>query len=63
MKLFEDWFNSIIYLADDVPHLLSMDDVWGVDDTCVAGPVHLSGVLVFRLRNRKHQSAQILTLL
>lgn len=30
-----------------------MDDVWGVDDSCVAGPVHLSGLLVLSLRNRK----------
>lgn len=63
MKLFEDWLNSVIYLADNVPHLLSMDDVWGVDDSCVTGSVHLSGLLVLSLRNRKLSSAQIRTLL
>lgn len=42
-----------IYLADDVPHLLSVDDVWGVDDRCVAGPVHLSRLLVLSLRRRR----------
>lgn len=44
---------SVIYLADNVPHLLGMDDVGGVDDRRVAGPVHLSGMLVLRLRKRK----------
>lgn len=44
---------SAIYLADDVPHLLSMDDVWGVDDSCVAGSIHLSGLLVLSLRDRE----------
>lgn len=45
--------GDIIYLADDVPHLLSMDDVWGVDDSCIAGSIHLSGLLVLSLHNRK----------
>lgn len=52
-KPFEDRFTSVIYLADNVPHLLSMDDVGGVDDRCVAGPVHLSSMLVLNLRKRK----------
>lgn len=30
-----------------------MDDVWGVDDRCVAGPVHLSCLLVLSLRRRR----------
>ena len=47
------WFSSVIYLADHGPHLLSMDDVRGVDDGCEAGPVHLSSVLVLSLQNRK----------
>lgn len=29
-----------------------MDDVWGVDDSCVAGPVHLSCLLVLSLQRR-----------
>lgn len=44
--------NSI-YLADNVPHLLCMDDVRGVDDCCVAGPVHLGSLLVLSLRQKK----------
>lgn len=30
-----------------------MDDVWGVDDSRVAGPVHLSCLLVLSLRGRR----------
>lgn len=45
--------SSIIHLADDVPHLLSVDDVRGVDDGGVGGPVQLSRVLVPRLQDRK----------
>lgn len=41
--------GSVKYLADDVPHLLSVDDVRGVDDGRVAGPVHLSSLLVLSL--------------
>lgn len=52
----EGRFTSSVYLADNVPHLLSVDDIWGVDDSCVAGSVHLCSLLVLSLRNRKvHQ--------
>lgn len=44
------------YLADDVLHLLSVDDVWGVDDGGVAGPVHLSDLLVLGLRKTPSMS-------
>lgn len=37
------------YLAHNVPDLLSMDDVRGVDHGGVAGPVLLSTVLVLSL--------------
>lgn len=39
-----------IYLADDVLHLLSVEDVGGVDHRGVGGPVHLCVVLVLGLR-------------
>lgn len=52
LNLLKIAFDSVIYLADNVPHLLSMDDVRGVDDARVAGSVHLSGVLVLSLRNK-----------
>jgi len=45
------------HLTDDVLHLLSVEDVRGVDDTRVAGPVQLSGVLILTLKNRTHPSA------
>lgn len=52
------WFQSgqVLHLADDVSHLLSVDDVGGVDHGGVAGPVHLSSLLVLSLRNRSCQS-------
>ena len=37
------------YLADDVPHLLGVDDVGRVDDGGEAGSVQLGGVLVLIL--------------
>lgn len=46
-------FSSLIYLADDVPHLLGVDDVRCVDDSGVAGPVHLSSLLVLGLWSRE----------
>lgn len=54
------WVSSVTYLADDVLHLLSMDDVGGIDDSCVAGSVHLSGLLVLRLEKKNSQSALII---
>ena len=46
-----------MYLADDVLHLLSMDDLRGVDDTREARPVHLSGVLVLSLMDRQKKTS------
>lgn len=57
------WVTSVIYLADDVLHLLSMDDVRGIDDGCVAGSVHLGGLLVLRLEKKNSQSALIINAL
>lgn len=42
-----------IYLADDVLHLLSVEDVGGVDHSGVGGSVHLCILLVLGLRSRK----------
>lgn len=42
-----------IYLADDVLHLLSVQDIGGVDHSGVGGPVHLCILLVLGLRSRK----------
>lgn len=41
------------YLTDDVLHLLSVEDVGGVDHSGVGGSVHLCVVLVLGLRSRK----------
>ena len=35
-----------------------MDDVRGVDDGCVAGPVHLRGLLVLSLGEKNKQQQQ-----
>lgn len=43
-------------LADDVLHLLSVEDVRRVDDAGVARPVHLRRVLVLGLRIREHRT-------
>lgn len=48
-------FISAAYLTDDVPHLLSVDDVRGVDDGCVAGSVHFGGLFVLGLTSRNCQ--------
>lgn len=42
-----------IDLADDVLHLLSVEDVGGVDHSGVGGSVHLCILLVLGLRSRK----------
>lgn len=41
------------YLADDVLHLLSVEDVRGVDHSGVGGSVHLRILLVLGLRRRR----------
>lgn len=51
---FPGWCGlSRTYLADDVLHLLSVEDVRGVDHSGVGGPVQLCVVLVLGLSRRK----------
>lgn len=45
--------GSADHLADDVLHLLSVEDVRGVDHGGVGGPVHLCVQLVLGLSRRK----------
>lgn len=46
------WRVHPVYLADDVLHLLSVEDVRGVDHSGVGGPVHLCVLFVLGLRSR-----------